>query len=216
MKGGRVMHTYAFEASHVLCRLRHRGLCILDMVAEARAQGILQAHLLHYGRQRGSPSQAARNIVCDLASATGIDIHSRHEADLIDFLREYLSALFCHVPKDSELFWDVCGQDYLAPLPFYRLPIADALNADWHGRRVWLNPRDHDDLAAWVAKAAKCEAELCICFLPVKPGEPWFREHVVNHPTAEIRIVPRTIAIDLQHGNASQRRILAIYRRPKG
>lgn len=205
--------TYSAEANRALCRLQHRGLRILDAGAANRARGIIQAHLLHYSRRRGAPSEAANNVVRDLAVASGIEVPLRHQAELTDFIRDYLTDLFARAPDDAELFWDVCGLDYLAPLPFYRYPPSDGLNADWKGRRIWLNPPDACDLARWVAKAAQCEAEISVCFLPLKPGERWFREHVAKHPTAEIRIVPRAIASDLRHGDASQRRILVVYRR---
>lgn len=206
------MHTYSAEANRALCRLQHRGLRTSDEGAANRARGIIQAHLLHYSRRRGSPSEAAHHVVRDLAVAGGIEIPSRHQAELTDFIRDYLTDLFCPAPDEAKLFLDVCGLDHLAPLPFYRYLPIDGLNADWKGRRIWLNPPDDDDLARWVAKAAQCEAEISVCFLPLKPKERWFREHVINHPTAEIRIVPRAIASDLRHGDASQRRILVIYR----
>lgn len=207
------MQTYSAEAFHALCRLQHRGLRTSDAGAANRARGILQAHLLHYSRRRGSASEAAHNAVHDLASADGIEIPLRYHAELAEFIRDYLTNLFAHAPDEAELFWDVCGLDYLAPMPFYRYPpCGDGLNADWKGRRIWLNPADDRDVARWVAKAAQCEAEICVCFLPLKHGERWFREYVVKHATAEIRIVPRAIASDLRHGDASQRRILVVYR----
>lgn len=206
------MQTYLAEASHALCRLQRRGLRTLDTAAANRAHGILQAHLRHYSRRRRPVFEAAQDIVNDLSSATGIEIPSRHQAELTDFLRDYLTDLFAQAPDEAELFWDVCGLDYLAPLPFYRDRLDEPLNADWKERRVWLNPADDCDIGRWVAKASQCKAEICVCFLPLKPGARWFREHVVKHPTAEIRIVPRAIASDLRHGDASQRRILVVYR----
>ncbi|MFT4117924.1 hypothetical protein [Bradyrhizobium sp.] len=209
------MHSYSAEALQALCRLKRRGLRISDGAAENRGQGILQAHLRHFNRRRRPATETARDIVQDLASATGIEVLPRHEPDLAEFLRDYLTELFWKAPEDSELFWDVCGGDYLAPLPFYQHPLNDALNADWKERRIWLNPTDDENLARWVAKAALCEAQLCVSFLPLKPRERWWRDHIINHSTAEIRIVPRTVAADLRHGEQAQRRILVIYRGSK-
>jgi hypothetical protein len=94
MPAGDAMHTFTAEASKALCHLQHRGLRTIDLAGEARAYGILQAHLLHYSRRREPACERAQRVLQDLASASGIHVPSRHEAELTTFVREYLSDLF--------------------------------------------------------------------------------------------------------------------------
>jgi len=50
--------------------------------------------LLHYSRRREPASERAPRIVRDLASASGIEVPSRHEAELMAFIRGYLTDVF--------------------------------------------------------------------------------------------------------------------------
>ncbi|AXK81529.1 hypothetical protein DW352_14005 [Pseudolabrys taiwanensis] len=88
------MRTYSAEAARALCRLQYRGMRTCGAGAASRAYGILQAHLVHYSRRREAPCERAKRVLQDLASASGIHVPPRHEAELTAFMHEYLSGLF--------------------------------------------------------------------------------------------------------------------------
>ena len=88
------MRTFSAEAAQALCRLQHRGLRTGGAGAAGRAYGIIQAHLVHYSRRREPACERAQRVLQDLASASGIHVPPRHEAELTAFMLEYLSDLF--------------------------------------------------------------------------------------------------------------------------
>lgn len=107
-----------------------------------------------------------------------------------------------------DVLWDVCGTGAKVPMHLYTTPGVDAFTADWRGKYIWLAPAAGDDIRPWVAKAAACEAEICVCVLPFLSDAGWFREHILRNPRAEIRV-------PMGQGRAAQSHMIVIFRRSR-
>lgn len=72
---------------------------------------------------------------------------------------------------------DACAVEWNAKLPRFWSPEQNGLAQPWKGERVWCNPPyATGQIAPWVSKALKFEADLSVLLLPVRTDMQWFRD----------------------------------------
>lgn len=119
---------------------------------------------------------------------------------------------FDKINIEFSLLWDVCASHTNHKLPLYWTKEQDGLQADWTGKRVWMNPPYGHVIGDWVEKAATGGAEIAICLLPARTDTRWFHQFIYNNPRAEIRFIKGRLKFGGSINSAPFPSMLVIFR----
>lgn len=192
--------------------LRSEGLVFESPRQRQAAFGIVGAHLSRNLRERMPIQETANALLADLEQVAGVYICSTLRAHLAQRICDYLRPE--GTPFPEQLYWDVCQADRTAPLPFYTLAGVDPLVESWEGKRIWMNPANDDQLPAWIKKAAKGEANICVGYIPVRPLAGSWKHLISANDNTQVRIPPRDIERHL-HNTDSCRRVFVVFLRAR-